>query len=179
MIIPKNHYKIMPWKNGLGVTHEILISPEDSTLLQNNFHYRISSADIHVDAAFSTFKGKKRWLMVYEGNVIKLNQEELPCYEIKHFSGEENIFGSLMNGSIKDFGIIYDPNKVQVTMSLLQESREVDLRGENIFFCVGKSAHIFNQTLQHEDSLILKTPGSTLINLHPETKLIWISITHV
>jgi len=179
MLIKENQYRIMPWKNGLGVTREIFIHPENATLSQNNFDYRLSSAQIQNDSPFSTFPQKKRWLIIYEGEGMKLNHEKLVRFQVKHFSGDEMILGSLLNGSVKDLGIIYDPKKVQVKMTLLEKSTELELKDKNVFFCVGKSVTLFGQKLNHEDSLVFDKKEQIEINLSSETKLIWIAITHV
>jgi len=57
----------MPWKNGLGVTTEILIEPSDATI--GNFDWRLSMARINADGPFSSFPNIDRLLLVLEGRV--------------------------------------------------------------------------------------------------------------
>ena len=57
----------MPWKNGLGVTTEILIEPSDATI--GNFDWRLSMARIDADGPFSSFPNIDRLLLVLEGRV--------------------------------------------------------------------------------------------------------------
>jgi len=57
----------MPWKNGLGVTTEILIEPSNATL--GNFEWRLSMARIDAAGPFSSFPNIDRLLVVLEGCV--------------------------------------------------------------------------------------------------------------
>src|SRR2546422_8818735 len=57
----------MPWKNGLGVTTEILIEPSDATI--GNFDWRLSMARIGADGPFASFPNIDRLLLVLEGPV--------------------------------------------------------------------------------------------------------------
>ena len=55
-IITPAELRSQPWKNGGGVTNEILRWPE-----VDDYDVRISLADDRVDAAFSRFPGYRRW----------------------------------------------------------------------------------------------------------------------
>ncbi|PZQ80554.1 MAG: hypothetical protein DI549_16815 [Ancylobacter novellus] len=61
-------YKTTPWKNGGGVTQDILLLPEDST--QENFDIRLSLAPIVSEGPFSSFPGIDR-------HITLLSQERL------------------------------------------------------------------------------------------------------
>src|SRR5690606_24981691 len=52
----------MPWKNGGGTTLQLAISPKGASL--EDFAWRISSAQVAVDGAFSSFPGADRSLAV-------------------------------------------------------------------------------------------------------------------
>ena len=112
----------MPWKNKLGTTYEIEISPKDSTIVELNFDYRISMAEIESENKFSLFSGYRRFLTVIKGQGITFNKEMLLPTEIKHFSGEEEVFSRPLveNEKVMDLGVIYNPQKVKVTMKYLK-----------------------------------------------------------
>lgn len=57
-----------PWRNGGGVTRELLAWPTGAA-----WHCRISVADITRDGAFSAFPGVERWFAVTEGHGVELN----------------------------------------------------------------------------------------------------------
>jgi len=56
-----------PWKNGGGVTRELLRLPADG-----DWDLRISLADIDADGPFSPFEGVERWFAVIEGAGVLL-----------------------------------------------------------------------------------------------------------
>lgn len=85
------NYKKMPWKNGLGTTFEVDISPVDAALDQMNFDFRISLAQVSSENSFSNFSGMERFLTVIRGSGIKFNQEKILPFCIVHFLGEEKV----------------------------------------------------------------------------------------
>jgi len=59
----------VPWKNGGGVTRELLRLPADGG---DDWTLRISVADIAADGPFSPFPGVTRWFAVLEGDGVRL-----------------------------------------------------------------------------------------------------------
>jgi environmental stress-induced protein Ves len=114
--IPKSNYKTMPWKNGLGVTAEIDRSPEGD----GPYLWRFSQASIQTDAPFSAFPGYDRWLAVWQGEAIFLNDLKIAPLEPVRFSGDENTFCRLAGKSVRDVGLIFDRAKVDATMSFIE-----------------------------------------------------------
>jgi uncharacterized protein len=56
-----------PWKNGGGLTREMLAWPEGG-----DWQCRISVADIEADGPFSAFPGVERWFTVLKGAGVEL-----------------------------------------------------------------------------------------------------------
>ena len=67
-----------PWKNGGGVTREVLRHEEMGFM-----HWRISIADVASEGPFSAFPGLKRILTVIEGKGMWLERPKGPAYEAK------------------------------------------------------------------------------------------------
>jgi environmental stress-induced protein Ves len=76
-IIRPEQFKIMPWKNGLGITKQIRISPENSDFSKGDFHWRLSSAEITDKNTFSQFAGYNRRLTIISGAGLILNGQKL------------------------------------------------------------------------------------------------------
>ncbi|HWO18958.1 MAG TPA: HutD family protein [Kofleriaceae bacterium] len=66
-IIEPTAWRAQPWRNGAGVTHELVRWPEGEP-----FAVRISVADITAPAPFSAFAGYRRWLYLLEGGPVTL-----------------------------------------------------------------------------------------------------------
>lgn len=60
----------MPWKNGGGVTHEIACLPAGSSL--QDFHWRLSIAEVASNGPFSAFAGVDRIITLLEGDGMHL-----------------------------------------------------------------------------------------------------------
>lgn len=97
-------YTQMPWKNGGGVTEQIVIEPHDATI--DNFTWRVSTARVASGGPFSRFTGYERVLVVIEGDGLVLNGTLLPPFTPHTFSGDDDVNATLMNGPIRDFNVI-------------------------------------------------------------------------
>lgn len=100
----------MPWKNGRGTTLQLAISPKGAGL--EDFAWRISSAQVVMDGAFSSFPGVDRSLAVLAGNGLRLQRED-GRIETLHsggavavFAGEEAIDAQLLDGPITDLNLM-------------------------------------------------------------------------
>ena len=65
-VIPANEYRRVRWKNGLGWTREIVRVPDN-----DDWDWRLSIAEIERDAAFSSFPGIDRELVLLRGNGLR------------------------------------------------------------------------------------------------------------
>lgn len=74
MIIDAAHVPPQPWKNGGGVTRELLRWPaEDAGGDAGHWRLRLSVADIAADGPFSAFPGVVRWFAVLAGEGVVLS----------------------------------------------------------------------------------------------------------
>ncbi|MCU4433979.1 HutD family protein [Acinetobacter bereziniae] len=137
------HYKKMRWKNGEGYTLEIARSVGESL---DEFEWRISMADIKSAGSFSKFNGMQRFLTVLEGQGISLNIDSelkyLHTLQSVSFSGESEVYCELFAGQIRDFNLIYDPQKIsaQYQWIFTQERLEIPISSDFIF--------VFNQSIK-------------------------------
>jgi environmental stress-induced protein Ves len=110
-ILRQEDYKVMPWKNGGGITTEIWVSPEDSGLAGAPFDWRVSIADVATDGPFSKFTGYDRHIMLLDGQGMRLETEEhgnidLRPYRPAAFSGDWTVTGKLVAGPVRDFNLM-------------------------------------------------------------------------
>lgn len=70
-ILRHQDYRRMPWKNGLGVTEEVIAFPPDSDL--SSFGWRISIAHVCADGPFSAFLGIDRTIALLDGDGLMLD----------------------------------------------------------------------------------------------------------
>ncbi|HVW68145.1 MAG TPA: HutD family protein [Steroidobacteraceae bacterium] len=68
-ILREHDYVTVPWKNGGGITREILKAPSDAA----SFDWRLSLATIAAPGPFSAFDGYQRTLVLVRGAGVELD----------------------------------------------------------------------------------------------------------
>lgn len=98
----------VPWKNGGGVTRELLRLPAAAT---DDWALRISVADIAADGPFSPFPGITRWFAVLAGagvrlsfadRVLNIRRGDAPL----RFAGADAPDCTLLGGATRDLNVM-------------------------------------------------------------------------
>jgi environmental stress-induced protein Ves len=110
-VLRREEYKVMPWKNGGGITTEIWVSPPGMGLAGEPFDWRVSIADVASDGPFSKFPGYDRHIMLLEGEGMRLVTDEggvidLALHRPAAFSGDWTVSGKLIDGPVRDFNLM-------------------------------------------------------------------------
>lgn len=115
--IPANEYRRVRWKNGLGWTREIVRVPDN-----DDWDWRLSIAEIERDAAFSSFPGIDRELVLLRGNGLHLRFEDgrtvdlMPPHGRHRFAGEDGVTGELVDGTTHDFNLMWRRGRVRTEL---------------------------------------------------------------
>jgi len=97
-----------PWKNGGGVTRELLRLPPGSG---DDWTLRISVADIDADGPFSPFAGITRWFAVLDGEGVRLHFTDRTT-DVRRgdaplrFDGAEAPGCALLDGRTRDLNVM-------------------------------------------------------------------------
>jgi environmental stress-induced protein Ves len=103
-----------PWRNGGGVTRELLTWPGG-----NAWAVRVSVADIAADGPFSRFERIERWFAVLEGAGVELRigggaQRLDPGTEALQFDGSAPVHCALVDGPTRDFNLMAAPGRAKL-----------------------------------------------------------------
>jgi len=95
-----------PWRNGGGMTRELLAAPDPQ-----NWQCRISVAEISRDGAFSSYPGVERWFAVLEGEGVHLqidgsSHRQRPHEEPLRFDGAAQVHCKLLGGATRDLNLM-------------------------------------------------------------------------
>jgi len=96
-----------PWKNGGGLTRELLRLPEG-----DDWRLRISVADIAADGPFSPFPGVSRWFAVLDGAGVRLAWPGRAPLELRpgdaplRFAGADAPDCTLIDGPTRDLNVM-------------------------------------------------------------------------
>ena len=131
-VIPANEYQRVRWKNGLGWTREITrgyarpaqkpAHPGADFPSSDDWDWRLSIAEIERDAAFSSFPGIDRELVLLRGNGLRLRFGDgrtvdlMPPHDRYRFAGEDGVTGELVDGTTHDFNLMWRRGRVRTEL---------------------------------------------------------------
>lgn len=107
-LLRASEHKAMPWKNGLGVTHEVALEPCNIDGAQ--FLWRVSLATIKGSGPFSAFPGIDRSIAALKGNTVKLIVDGQLSAELKALGSPFSFQGESIVEAINDGGETTDLN---------------------------------------------------------------------
>lgn len=134
----------MPWKNGLGITIELAVSPARGSSTLGGFDWRLSIASVTTPGPFSSFPGVDRVLVVLQGEGMCLDhgpaggRVELRPLVPHTFSGDWSTVSELPWGPIKDFNVMTRRDRVssRVTVLNLTVEDHLELSASSTLFYV-------------------------------------------
>jgi environmental stress-induced protein Ves len=99
------------WKNGLGVTRELV---SVGVRADGSFGWRLSMAEIAVDAPFSSFPGIERELAVVAGGPLELVVAGTPQRleiggAVAIFAGDTAVSARPLGATVTDLNLMFDP----------------------------------------------------------------------
>ena len=132
----------MAWKNGGGVTREIVREPAGANL--EDFNWRVSVADIAAAGPFSRFVGVDRHLLLLEGDGVNLTSDEaginvnlLADDTVLAFSGDVDMSSQLLGGAVRDFNVMTKRGVWQAQVEVWIEAATVQAQAGLILQTVG------------------------------------------
>jgi uncharacterized protein len=155
-LIRLNEVAPVPWRNGGGVTRELLAWPSPG-----DWALRISVAEVERDGPFSQYPGVQRWFAVLSGGGVRLAvagqvRELRALGQPFRFDGGEDTRCQLLAGPTQDFNLMLRRGTASVQR----------LRGSRIAPCkagtfVAAYSHQGNTAVRHGVEL-LEIPPNTL-----------------
>ena len=158
--ITPDKFITMPWKNGKGVTRQIISSTD-----HEDYDWRFSCADVSKDGPFSKFPGKLRILTVIHGAGMILVSNET-CIEAAalvpvSFSGELSLDGRLTDGPVKNLNLIYSPRCLQARARVIKGLYNLKLTPtDSRFFGV----YCLADKIRDKQGLTLKSGDFVIVN---------------
>src|SRR5687767_4536084 len=161
-------YRDMPWKNGGGVTRELVKLPHPSDPAR--FLARLSVATVGASGPFSVFPGVDRTLMILDGAGVALTlggEREVVLdrrWQPFAFPGEAEIQCRLLGGPVRDFNLMVDRALAQGTLAvvLLAPGETRPLAGARtvLLHVLEGQVSVAGTALAREETLWLEAPES-------------------
>jgi len=110
-------YPLLRWKNGFGVTRELVRFPQESI----QYRIRLSRAQVDTASPFSEFSGYDRFIAVVKGNGFIMDLPDRKCtvvhpYELFQFPGEATVECTLVDGPVEDFNVFIQRDCVEASV---------------------------------------------------------------
>ena len=149
------NYVRMPWKNGGGSTEEITRDAGEGLV---GFGWRLSIADIDESGGFSRFEGYQRIISVLQGAGMNLQVDgastrALLPFDAFAFKGESTVSCTLIDGPIRDFNLIYAPQRYAARLQWLDATvpqRLFSSAQTVLVFSAGEQVHVGLGNTCHE-----------------------------
>ena len=116
--IPLAEVSAIPWRNGGGVTRELLAWPG-----AQDWHWRLSVAQVASDGPFSRFDGVQRWFAVLGGGVQLQLPDQTHVLTVDSaplcFDGAVPVDCQLLDGATQDFNLMLRRDRASGQMQRL------------------------------------------------------------
>jgi environmental stress-induced protein Ves len=127
-------FKVMPWKNGGGLTRELYRIPHQDR--PEDFTFRLSEASVNSSGDFSLFPGIERTLLLLKGSGFNLTFKEAENINMVQplkpicFRGEDQIHCELIDGPCLDFNVMIERQwgEAKVSVQLAPKNSEIKFR---------------------------------------------------
>lgn len=114
----------VPWKNGGGLTREIVCRPAGAGM--NDFDWRVSIASITAPGPFSAFDGVDRVIVLLDGGGVRLRSADagidhrldVPLAPFA-FAGEAALTCELLGGASTDFNVMTRRDRCRADVRVL------------------------------------------------------------
>jgi environmental stress-induced protein Ves len=147
-------YPRMPWKNGAGSTLEIARDQGEGL---DGFGWRLSIADIDASGGFSAFTGYQRIISVLEGDGMQLRVDgalsrPLLPFDPFAFCGDSRTECRLLGAAIRDFNLIYAPQRFAARLQWLALEQPLRLFSSAPVVLLFSAAQALEVRLDDDDS---------------------------
>jgi len=155
--IPAAAHRVMPWRNGLGVTREIAVRPGAT-----RFAWRASIARVERPCPFSSFPGYDRTIMVIDGpgmvlevdgQTHRLDRRFVPLA----FAGEAAVACTPIDGATDDYNVMTDRASLGCRVAIHRPAEEGDIPGRAgtlLVTCLAGTASVAGHLLGPWDSVL-------------------------
>lgn len=134
----------MPWRNGGGVTRELLAWPDPHDWL-----LRASVADIHASGPFSKFPGVDRWFAVLAGGAVSIEtagaapRELTAAHTALHvFPGDAETYCTALGVATRDFNLMARRGRVRLRQRPLRDSALLETTAAGAGLFVTQAANV-------------------------------------
>ncbi|MEJ8812291.1 HutD family protein [Variovorax ureilyticus] len=136
-----------PWKNGGGVTREIVCSPPGAGM--DRFDWRVSIATIDRPGPFSAFDGVDRVIMLLDGPGVQLHSGDGRIdhrLDVPHvpfaFDGAVPLDCELLGDTSADFNVMSRRERLRADVNVLRDRADIAIAARGLLLALRGSWHL-------------------------------------
>jgi environmental stress-induced protein Ves len=157
-LVPLAEAVTTPWRNGGGVTRELVAWPAGA-----DWHWRISVAEVSTGGPLSRFDGVQRWFAVLQGQGVRLTvgtaRHELTRGSPPlRFDGTDPVDCELIAGATQDLNLMLRQGRASGRMIRIEGPRELVVDGPRTVAIYSNDG----PTVVRSDTAPLLLPAHTL-----------------
>jgi uncharacterized protein len=168
-----------PWKNGGGITREVYAWPPGAGL--DDFHWRVSMAEVRADGPFSVFPGVDRVLAVLNGR-LTLSVQGLGDLDLAAgappavFPGDAPTVCRVVEGPVLDLNVMTRRGAACARLSLLDVNAESQIppSGTQRLLVALDPLQVGGKGLGRLDAAILPASSRTIKLRAPHLATAWL-----
>jgi uncharacterized protein len=182
--LPAAQRQEVPWKNGGGLTREVVASPAAAGL--ERFDWRISTAEVRMPGPFSAFPGIERTLCVLEGKLslslggrtaLVLSADSAPL----EFAGDVPAHGAPLDGPVIDLNVMTRRGSFDARVRRMRAGEAVEIdTSAAVLFALGAVTVAAGQrrwALNRWDALRFAGPQGCSLEFPPGAEALLIEIS--
>lgn len=167
-VLPAAGRGAVPWKNGGGVTREIVVRPEGADM--GDFEWRVSLADVGSDGPYSAFADVDRILTMVEGEGMNLtvggeHRRVDTRFVPQRFPGDLPTDCRLIGGPVVNLNVMWHRGAAApptVTVAVPRRSLALPAGPAVLIVALDGTAEAAGATLGRYDAVLLTDEEATL-----------------
>jgi environmental stress-induced protein Ves len=163
-----------PWKNGLGRTRELAVSPPGAGM--DDFLWRVSVAEVDSAAPFSAFHGIDRTIVLLDGAGFSMGLDDGRTHALTEpfapfaFAGESPVAVTLAGGATRDFNLMVRRGRIRGRVEVWRASADALLRPHAVLlYCARGRLQLDGQVLEAGDAWLPAGPAPARLELAPHS----------
>lgn len=169
----------VPWKNGGGMTREVVVQPPGAGF--DTFDWRLSMADIAQDGPFSALPGLDRVLILMQGAGLVMegvSANPMAPGDRADFPGEAAVIGRLTAGPVRDLNLMLRRGRMVAEVTLNPPDGALALPWPEALVIMREGvAQLGGQTLNRQDCAHFPPGHAAQVGLSGGAQLIVIGLT--
>jgi environmental stress-induced protein Ves len=171
-----------PWKNGLGRTRELAVSPPGAGM--DDFLWRASVAEVDSAAPFSAFPGIDRTIVLLDGEGFTMALDDGRTHALTEpfapfaFPGEAQVAVTLAGGPTRDFNLMVRRGRLRGRIEVWREAAQARLQPDTVLlYCARGRLQVDDAVVSAGEAWLRASTAPARLQLAPQSVVLAVEAT--